>query len=143
MEKPTGSLISFMANKVKSEGGINLAQGIPAFEPPQELLQILQQIVFDKVHQYAPGTGNHQLLNQLEKHYNIHKNQFLIVNGATEAISLLVTYILQLVNTKFSILAFDPVYESYKHLPRIFNLPFTSFQLSENGEVDFAKLEKN
>ena len=141
MEKPTGSLISYMANKVKSEGGINLAQGIPAFEPPQELLQILQQIVPDNMHQYAPGMGNHQLLRQLEKHYGIPQNQFLVVNGATEAISLLITHIIRLVNTEFSVLAFDPAYESYKHLPRIFNLPFTSFKLTDKAEVDFAELE--
>ncbi len=142
MEKPKGSLISYMANKVKSEGGINLAQGIPAYEPPQELLQILQQIIADNVHQYAPGTGNHQLLGELEKHYDIPKNRFLVVNGATEAISLLLTYIIRLVNTKFSVLAFDPAYESYKHLPRIFNLPFIPFKLANDAEVDFAGLEK-
>lgn len=143
MEKPTGSLISFMANKVKSNGGINLAQGIPAFEPPQELLKILEQIAHDNVHQYAPGTGNHQLLDQLAKHYNQPSDQFLIVNGATEAISLLVIYIKNLLETEFSILAFDPVYESYKQLPRIFNLPFINFKLDENYHVDFNSLEKS
>lgn len=141
MEKPKGSLISFMANKVKSEGGLNLAQGIPGFEPPMELLKMLEQTVFDNIHQYAPGKGNQLLLNQLVKHYNIPQNQFLIVNGATEAISLLVTYISKLLNSQYSVLAFDHVYESYKHLPRIFNLPFTTFQLTSAGEIDFNKLE--
>jgi aspartate/methionine/tyrosine aminotransferase len=141
MERPTGSLISFMANKVKSEGGVNLAQGIPAFDPPQELLKILEQTVYDNIHQYAPGKGNPTLLTQLEKHYHIPQNQFLIVNGATEAISLLVTYLSNLLNKQFTVLAFNPVYESYKHLPRIFNLPFTTFKLDEAGEIDFEVLE--
>ncbi|HAZ02157.1 MAG TPA: aminotransferase class I/II, partial [Marinilabiliales bacterium] len=61
MEIPKGSLISFMSNKVKAQGGLNLAQGIPAFEPPAELLDILKNIATDNVHQYAPGRGNQML----------------------------------------------------------------------------------
>lgn len=142
MEKPVGSLISFMANKVKSNGGINLAQGIPAFDPPQELLEILQQHTNDNIHQYAPGKGNHQLLELLEKYYNIPQKNFLIVNGATEAMSLLVTYILSIEKTDFSFLAFDPVYESYKHLPRIFNKKFVPFSFDDNATINFSVLEK-
>lgn len=142
MEKPKGSLISFMANKVKSQGGINFAQGIPAFDPPKELLDCLQRIIHEPIHQYAPGIGNRKLLSLLEQHYNVPQENFLIVNGATEAISLLFTYLIKLIGDKFSVLAFDPVYESYKHLPRIFNLPFTPFKLNANNEVDFKLLEK-
>ena len=32
-KRPKGSLISFFSNKVKANGGINLAQGIPGFSP--------------------------------------------------------------------------------------------------------------
>ena len=132
-----------MANKVKSEGGINLAQGIPAYDPPKELLNILEKIVHNNIHQYAAGRGNMKLLEQLEKHYNIPANQFLIVNGATEAISLLVTYLKKIITDNFSVLSFDPVYESYKHLPRIFNLPFINFQLNSNSEIEFNALEES
>ena len=51
--KPKGSFISYMSNLVKQQGGINLAQGIPGFNPPIELLDILERIVKDNVHQYA------------------------------------------------------------------------------------------
>lgn len=141
MIKPTGSLISYMANKVKSEGGINLAQGIPAFEPPKELLEILQEIIFDNVHQYAPGRGNSKLLSKLEEYYDIPQNQFLITNGATEAISLLFTYIKNKVKSEFSVLSFNPVYESYKHLPRIFNLAVCTFSITNNSAINFDELE--
>ena len=141
MNKPTGSLISYMANKVKSEGGINLAQGIPAFAPPSKLLEILQQNVFENIHQYAPGKGNHLLLKKLEEQYKIPQEQFLMVNGATEAISLLFTYIKNLINDDFSVLAFDPVYESYKHLPRIYKIPFNTFSINDNNNIDFDILE--
>lgn len=138
MEKPKGSLISFMANKVKSEGGINLAQGIPAFDPPKELLQILSKETFDKVHQYAPGKGNARLLEQLSLHYKKPIDQFLIVNGATEAISTILTYVLK-DNPGSGVLAFNPVYESYKHLPRIFNIPFVGI---DDAEINLEKLAK-
>jgi aspartate/methionine/tyrosine aminotransferase len=141
MKKSTGSLISFMANKVKTDGGINLAQGIPAFKPPEKLLEGLQKITFNNLHQYAQGTGNNFLLQKLEEHYNIPENRFLIVNGATEALSLLITYFFKTISGKFSILAFDPVYESYKHLPRIFNIPFVAFNLDKNNNVNFDDLE--
>ena len=43
-QKPAGSYISFMSNKVKTHGGINFAQGIPGFQPPKELLDELNKI---------------------------------------------------------------------------------------------------
>ena len=64
-QKPTGSYISFMSNKVKQFGGINFAQGIPGFDPPKELTNILARIADQKIHQYAPGNGNNELLELL------------------------------------------------------------------------------
>lgn len=138
MEKPKGSLISFMANKVKLEGGTNLAQGIPAFSPPKELLQILSKTVFENFHQYAPGKGNALLLDQLSLHYGIDFRQFLIVNGATEAISTIITYLLK-EHPGAAVFAFSPVYESYKNIPRIFNVPFFSSPLTNS--IDFEDVE--
>ncbi len=140
MKKPKGSLISYMANKVKSEGGLNLAQGIPAFDPPQELMKLLSGVALGSFHQYAPGKGNPLLLEQLSLHYNKPIADFLIVNGATEAISTIFTYI----NKQFpdsALLSFSPVYESYKHLPRIFNTPFVNHDLKD-GNIDFNLLQE-
>lgn len=141
MDKPKGSLISYFANKVKSEGGINLAQGIPAYDPPKELMNHLQKVALTSVHQYAPGVGNHQLLNYLADTYKSGKENFLIVNGATEAISLLFLYLKEIINEPFTVMGFDPVYETYKNLPRIFNVPFRAFKMNPDNSLDFAKLE--
>jgi aspartate/methionine/tyrosine aminotransferase len=138
-ELPKGSLISFMSNKVKLQGGINLAQGIPAFDPPKELIDILRLIANDNIHQYAPGRGVYALLEQLAKYYKLPQEQFLMVNGATEAISLLFIYLQNLIKEKFSVLAFDPVYESYLNLARIFNLPFVAYP--NEPVIDFSKIE--
>lgn len=145
-QKPEGSYISFMSNKVKAYGGINLAQGIPGFDPPKELLEQLNKSVYDKVHQYAPGDGNRKLLELLIEHYQndflFKYDNFLVVQGATEALSLLMVYLKKNINTEFSTLAFDPVYESYMNLPAIFNTGFQSFHFNKNGSVDFESLQK-
>ncbi len=145
-QKPAGSYISFMSNKVKTYGGINLAQGIPGFNPPKELTNILSQIANENIHQYAPGNGNNELLdlllNKYKSEYQFSKEDFLITQGGTEALSLLYTYFSKILPKPFSALAFDPVYESYKFLPGIFNTDFVSFSFEEDFSIDFNKLEK-
>lgn len=145
-QKPSGSYISFMSNKVKAHGGINLAQGIPGFNPPKELTQILSEISNHNIHQYAPGNGNIELLDLLLKKYKnefgFTKDDFLITQGGTEALSLLYTYFNKILTKPFSALAFDPVYESYKYLPGIFNTDFVPFAFEKDSSVDFNKLEK-
>ena len=145
-QKPTGSYISFMSNKVKTSGGINLAQGIPGFNPPKELTDILAKIAGDNLHQYAPGNGNSDLLdlllNNYQKDFSFTKDNFLILQGATEALSLLYIYFSKIIPKPFSALAFDPVYESYKYLPEIFNTDFVSFSFEPDSSIDFKKLEQ-
>lgn len=135
-----------MSNKVKKHGGINFAQGIPGFAPPQELLEILRQKVQEPLHQYAPGIGNHQLLNLLvqkyRKDYPFKLENFLILQGATEALSLLFIYFKKTIKKDFSCLSFEPVYESYKNLPEIFSTPFIPFSYGADGTIDFTRLEK-
>jgi len=144
-QKPTGSYISFMSNKVKTQGGINLAQGIPGFDPPKELTSILSKIADHNIHQYAPGNGNNELLDLLLQNYqndfNFTKEDILITKGGTEALSLLYTYFNKILPKPFSALAFDPVYESYKYLPGIFNTDFVPFSFEKDSSVDFKKLE--
>jgi aspartate/methionine/tyrosine aminotransferase len=142
--KPQESLISFMSNKVREYGGINLAQGLPGFAPPQELLDILSEKVQRDVHQYAPSSGDSRLLNLLCDHYTSYgsftTDNLLITNGATEAISLLYVYLTTLLEKPFATLAFEPVYESYSHLPQIFGSDFIPFPLNEQFSVDFETL---
>ena len=149
-----------MSNKVKTYGGINLAQGIPGFNPPKELTDILAEIAGNNLHQYAPGNGNSDLLDLLLEKYQkdfpclaarlpdgqgrqaFTKDNFLILQGATEALSLLYIYFSKIISKPFAALAFDPVYESYKYLPEIFNTDFVSFSFESDSSVDFKRLEQ-
>lgn len=141
-----GSYISYFSNLVRAHGGINLAQGIPGFDPPARLLEILSGINDQKAHQYAPGTGNAQLLDQLKLkyhgNYNPDKSSFFVVNGATEAISLIYTWLFRQFAGSLNVLAFSPAYESYIHLPRIFGNSVTFLPLKQDGEIDLPEFER-
>ena len=142
--KPSGSLISFFSNKVKQHGGINLAQGIPGFPPPEKLIDILVSHTRNGFHQYAPGNGDAGLLNLLTARYSkeidLTHNNFLIVQGATEALNLTIMYLKQFLRKPFAIMAFDPAYESYKNLPALYGCKYIPFQLDEEGKFDPEKL---
>ncbi|MDA3780910.1 MAG: pyridoxal phosphate-dependent aminotransferase [Bacteroidales bacterium] len=143
--KPKGSYISFMSNKVKTFGGINFAQGIPGFKPPIELINKLKENAEKKLHQYAPGNGNTELLNLLQQKYNKQNpftlDNFLVLQGATEALTLLFIYFNKIMKKPFATLAFDPVYETYRHLPKIFESEFIPFSLDYDANVDFERLK--
>ncbi len=147
MKRPDGSLISYFSNRVKKEGGINLAQGTPGFPPPHELLTLLKDLSTDNTqHQYAPGTGNYQLLELIRENLSNHAptapDNLLVLQGATEGIFLTFFYLTTFLERPFSALSFDPVYESYPILAQMFKVPFEYAGLEENLEVDFRKLEK-
>ncbi|MFP4663740.1 MAG: pyridoxal phosphate-dependent aminotransferase [Bacteroidales bacterium] len=126
------SWISYFSNLVKQYGGINLAQGIPGFQPPEDLQAALQKHATKEVHQYAPGTGNHQLREHI---FGIYKGKIspenhalMVTNGGTEAIHLLYMSFHR-DKSKLKAAAFSPVYESYLHLPRIHGDEFRSLEM--------------
>jgi aspartate/methionine/tyrosine aminotransferase len=146
-KRPEGSLISYFSNRVKQEGGINLAQGTPGFPPPQELLQLLESMARDeRLHQYAPGNGNFELLELIRRKYSenapVTADNLLIVQGATEGIFLGFFYLTTILDRPFSALSFDPVYESYPILADMFDIPFVYADLEEDLSVDFQRLEQ-
>ncbi len=151
MYRPEGSLISYFSNRVKKEGGINLAQGTPGFSPPPPLLTLLKKIAGDKqMHQYAPGIGNFDLLELILKKYSatdssLCLDNLLVVQGATEGIFLTFFYLTTILERPFSALSFDPVYESYPLLADMYRVPFEYMDFIEEAgvlSVDFLQLEK-
>ncbi|MCX6583017.1 MAG: pyridoxal phosphate-dependent aminotransferase [Candidatus Aminicenantes bacterium] len=153
MNRPEGSLISYFSNRVKKEGGINLAQGTPGFPPPPPLLTLLKKIAGDKpLHQYPPGIGDFDLLELIRQKYSsvaspapLSLDNLLVVQGATEGIFLTFFYLTTFLERPFSALSFDPVYESYPQLADMFRVPFEYMDFIEKAgvlSVDFDRLEK-
>ena len=146
-KRPSGSLISHFSQWISRSGGINLAQGKPGFPPPPELVEHLRAVSFQpENHQYAPGNGNTALLSLLAAHLEkngetkISRDHLLVVQGATEGIFLSLFHLSHVLEGSFSVLAFDPVYESYPRLPDIMGMPFHHFPTQRNGDVDFNHL---
>ncbi|MBI9060620.1 MAG: pyridoxal phosphate-dependent aminotransferase [Marinilabiliaceae bacterium] len=141
----TGSLIGLMSNKVKTYGGINMAQGIPAFNPPARLIDQMKIVMDQTTHQYAPGKGHINLVKWLKDHYQLQSpltnDHILMVNGATEGLSLLYTYLNQLIQDPYGALAFGPVYESYRELPKIFGQTFIEYQ-NKDRVLDIDNLKE-
>jgi aspartate/methionine/tyrosine aminotransferase len=139
------SWISYFSNLVKAHGGINLAQGIPGFSPPSDLLDILKKTASEQVHQYAPGPGNSQLREHIYRLYtgkiNKDNTSLLVCNGATEAIHLLYMSFHE-PGKKLKAAAFAPVYESYLHLPRIYGDMFQSLEMSDDAAEMQSRLER-
>lgn len=145
-EKVQGSLIAHMSGLVKKHGGINLAQGKPGFPPPPELLNELTSLISGNYHQYPQGNGDPELIKIIKGIYSpvksINDDQMLIVQGATEGISLIYLYLINLFGKDWNSLAFDPIYESYAQLPGIYgnNLIRTSFDA--DGLINWTLLEE-
>jgi aminotransferase len=136
------SWISYFSNLVKAHGGINLAQGIPGFQPPQALLEILSEQAKQPIHQYAPGLGNQTLRQHIADEYQekiSSQFDFMITLGGTEAIQLIYLYLHHKCNG-LNVAAFSPVYESYQHLPAIYSDKFKSIPIdSPSLETDLVE----
>lgn len=147
MELPKGSLISYFSTLVKQHGGINLAQGIPGFNPPKELRDELKNISHENIHQYPPGIGNFALTEQLlyfySNHYPLKKENMLILQGATEALFLIFLFVMRQTKKSFTTLSFSPPYESYRQLPKQFGMPFIEIDPDDNGNLPLEKIAQH
>ena len=145
MKRPDGSLISFMSNLVKANGGINCAQGIPGFNPPEELISELVSVAQTQIHQYPAGNGSPKLRELVAAGLcgssGMEAGNVLVTNGATEAISLIYLYLRQKSAGNFTVLSFDPVYESYANLPKIYGDRFLCEYPDDSGNFDFDSVE--
>lgn len=148
MKKPTGSLISYFSQLAEKKEGINLAQGIPGFAPPSELINILNEIIYESPenHQYPHGNGEPELVECISHYYSpyqkISSKNILITQGATEAVSLIFLYLSSYWKNKFSVLSFDPPYESYPALCTLYKMPFHYFDYNKDLSIDFKRLGK-
>ena len=52
------SIFSTVTEQANAAGAINLAQGFPDFEPPDELVEAASRAMHAGLHQYAPSIGD-------------------------------------------------------------------------------------
>ena len=138
------SVMSGLANK---HGAINLSQGFPDFEPPQELRDRVAHHLNSGHNQYAPMHGIQDLRErisvQIERRYGVLRDpehEVTITSGATEA---LFSTIAALVGAGDEVIVFDPAYDSYDPAIRLAGGRCMHVPLDEDTfNIDFDRLAR-
>lgn len=111
------SVIREMTRLAHQYGAINLAQGFPDFDPPQELLTAAQRALAEGYHQYAITWGDPELrvalADKLERSHGVRydpERHLTVTCGATEA---MMATMLATVNPGEEVVVFEPFYENY------------------------------
>ena len=111
------TIFARMSALAAEQGAINLSQGYPDFEAPEELREALARAVMDGHNQYAPMTGLAPLREQLAIQLQLHRGvtcdpdtEITVVPGATEGIYCA---IMASIHAGDEVLVLDPCYDSY------------------------------
>ncbi|HYS92117.1 MAG TPA: aminotransferase class I/II-fold pyridoxal phosphate-dependent enzyme [Candidatus Acidoferrales bacterium] len=113
----TESVIREMTRVNNQYDGINLAQGMPNFPPPKEILEAAHQAIDGDFHQYAITWGTPRLRQAIAEKYRkfyameIHPDRHVTVCcGSTE--TMLAT-LMAVLNPGDEVIIFEPFYENY------------------------------
>ncbi|MGB8170106.1 MAG: aminotransferase class I/II-fold pyridoxal phosphate-dependent enzyme [Chthoniobacteraceae bacterium] len=113
----TESVIRGMTRLATKHNAINLAQGFPDFDPPEELLAALERATRGPFHQYAVTWGAPSFREALARkitHFSglaVDPDQHLVVTcGSTEA---MMVAMMTACNPGDKVIVFSPFYENY------------------------------
>lgn len=95
--------------------------------------------LFDKDTAKYPEANADSLRMALAKKWNLHKDNFIIGNGSTELLELIVkTY----VNPSENVLTFSPSFSMYDIYAKIYNSNIVKVPIDEDGTMDITKFLK-
>jgi aminotransferase len=113
----TESVIREMTRVVAQHGGVNLAQGMPNFRPPQALLEAAHRAIDGDFHQYAITWGTPRLrraiADKYRKFYGLEvepDRHITVCCGSTET---MLSTLLAVLNPGDQVIIFEPFYENY------------------------------
>lgn len=113
----TDSVIRRMTRISNQYGAVNLSQGFPDFEPPEEILARLAQVTKEDFHQYSTTWGAQNFREALAAkitHFSgvaVNPNEELVVTcGSTEA---MMAAMMSVTNPGDKVIVFSPFYENY------------------------------
>ena len=111
------SIFAEMSALAVSTGAINLGQGFPDEDGPQEVLEAARKAITDGVNQYPPGRGMLVLREAIAAHqarfYDLSfdpQTEVLVTAGATEALT---ASVLALTDEGDEVVTFEPFYDLY------------------------------
>ena len=106
-----------MTRVVNQHGGVNLAQGMPNFRPPQALVDAAHQALDGDFHQYAITWGTPRLryavADKYRRFYGMEvdpERHVTICCGSTET---MLSTLLAVLNPGDEVIVFEPFYENY------------------------------
>ena len=138
------TIFTVMSQLALDCGAINLSQGFPSFEPPDELLSLIEHYLRAGANQYAPMPGvpalREAIAGKVSRLYGRAADADLevtVCNGATEG---LFSSIHAIVRPADEVIIFDPAYDSYEpaitlaggrtvHIPLVSDADGFSFQV--------------
>jgi len=113
----TESVIREMTRISDSMGGINLSQGFPDFDSPEDIKNAAIKAINNNLNQYPVTFGEPELRNAISKkalEYNNIKcnpaSEITVTCGATEA---MIATLKAIINPGDEIIIFEPFYENY------------------------------
>ncbi|MGN0582725.1 MAG: pyridoxal phosphate-dependent aminotransferase [Oscillospiraceae bacterium] len=113
----TDSVIRRMTRISNQYDAVNLSQGFPDFEPPQEILNRLAQVTKEDFHQYSITWGAQNFREALAvkfEHFSGVKvdpeKEIVVTCGSTEA---MMAAMMSVTNPGDKVVVFSPFYENY------------------------------
>lgn len=113
----TDSVIRRMTRIANEYGAINLSQGFPDFDSPQEILNRLSEVAHEDFNQYAITWGAQNFRDALAKkqskymNLNLDSNKNIVVTcGSTEA---MMAAMMSVCDPNDKVIVFSPFYENY------------------------------
>ena len=113
----TESVIREMTRVVDQLGGVNLAQGMPNFPPPRELIDAAHQALEGDFHQYSVTWGapplRRAIADKYRKFYGLDidpERHVTVCCGSTET---MLSTLLAVLNPGDEVIIFEPFYENY------------------------------
>jgi len=105
----TESVIREMTRVNAQHGGINLAQGMPNFPPPRELLEAAHRAIDGDFHQYAITWGTPSLRRAIADKYR----RFYGMELDPQHTETMLSTLLAVLNPGDEVVVFEPFYENY------------------------------
>jgi aspartate/methionine/tyrosine aminotransferase len=113
----TESVIREMTRVVSQHGGVNLAQGMPNFPPPKEVLDAAHRAIDGDFHQYAITWGTPALrraiADKYRAFYGIAIEPDLHVTVCCGSTETMLSTLLAVLNPGDEVIIFEPFYENY------------------------------
>ncbi len=131
---------------------INLSQGFPSFEPPDELLSRIEHYLRAGANQYAPMPGvpalREAIADKVSRLYKRAANadtEITVCSGATEG---LFSSIHAIVRPADEVIVFDPAYDSYEPAitlagARTLHIPLATDAAGFDFHIDWQRLAES